>query len=108
MMKFVLNNRFIIGDSGSSCSFSYVELTLFLRSYRRIFAYHESKLRKGEDLVRALVEPFSKEQEVLFDAFRYGLDRLPLDALAFLQKIPETAVRRAMQLLSPFEKDGLP
>jgi hypothetical protein len=28
MMKFVLNNRFIVGDSGSSCSFSYVELTL--------------------------------------------------------------------------------
>ena len=30
MMKFVLNNRFIIGDSGSSCSFSYVELTLLM------------------------------------------------------------------------------
>lgn len=31
MMKFVLNNRFIIGGSGSSCSFSYVELTLITK-----------------------------------------------------------------------------
>jgi hypothetical protein len=29
VMKFVLKNRFIIGNSGSFYSFSYVELTLF-------------------------------------------------------------------------------
>ena len=47
MMKFVLNNRFIIGDSGSSCSFSYVELT-YLRNhnYRRALQTAEEELKR--------------------------------------------------------------